>query len=869
MADVFDLVGKISVEYSDAVSGLEKVKNAAKNADDSVEGMDTSAKNASDSVKGMGNAADDAGESVEDAGDSAQNADGKFSTWQMTLANIVSDTIEGLISKCEELAGKIVDLGVTAVTNYADYEQLVGGVETLFGDSSDTLIEYAENAYKTAGISSNDYMETATSFATSLIQGVGGDTDKAVELVNLAITDMADNANKMGTDIESIQNAYQGFAKQNYTMLDNLKLGYGGTQEEMIRLINDSGVLDETIGSLDDVTFDQMIEAIHAVQDNLGITGTTAAEAGDTLSGSWSSTQALFDNILTKVGSELAPVIMTFLQDLSEWLETIDWNEFSQSIGEAFEGLFTWLQEIDWETFFETAFEKMEEFIGWIGEIAESIPGIADSLSTIADVLETLSPLIAGLAAGIAAFKVISTIVTTVVPAITSFAASVSAAGGGIAGIVSVVTGLLSPVSAIAILIGSLVALGVSLYQNWDSIKEIAADVWSAITGFVSTAWEKIKEIFSAIGTWFGERWKDVKGVFAAIGEWFGEKFTEAWDAITGVFAAIGTWFDENVIQPIAAVVEPYIQVAIGLIEGVWEIIQTVFSIVATWFDENVIQPVSEFFTGMWNTISETATQLWEDIKGVFSAVATWFDENVIQPVTGAFSDAWETLSTGASDAWKAVKEVFSGVAKFFKETFNGAWEWVKGVFEKGGEIFEGIADSISSAFKSIVNYIIDGINSAIAIPFDKVNGLLNTLKDASFLGISPFSDKWDYDPLPVPQIPELAQGGILKKGQTGYLEGTGAEAVVPLEKNTEWTQRVAQLIDNEQSGHYASADAQVVSLLAQIVNMMGEKDEGESPINITVNVESMNGSKNDADALADLVAQKLYHTIYRKKVTI
>lgn len=174
------------------------------------------------------------------------------------------------------LAEKMADVTKSAVGHYVEYEQLVGGVETLFKDSSGKLIDYAEKAYKTAGMSSNQYMNTATSFAASLIQGLGGDTAKAVELTNLAITDMSDNANKMGTDIGSIQDAYQGFAKQNYTMLDNLKLGYGGTQSEMIRLINDSGVLGEKIESLDNVTFDQMIEAIHKIQDNLGITGTTA-----------------------------------------------------------------------------------------------------------------------------------------------------------------------------------------------------------------------------------------------------------------------------------------------------------------------------------------------------------------------------------------------------------------------------------------------------------------------------------------------------------------------------------------------------------------------------------------------------------------
>lgn len=176
-------------------------------------------------------------------------------------------------------------------------------METLFKTSSAAVMEYAGNAYKTAGLSANEYMETVTSFSASLLQGLGGDTAKAAELADLAITDMADNANKMGTDMASIQYAYQGFAKQNYTMLDNLKLGYGGTQAEMIRLINDSGILNEKIEDLDNVTFDQMIQAIHEVQTQIGITGTTAMEAEETIQGSTAAMKSAWENLVTGLAS--------------------------------------------------------------------------------------------------------------------------------------------------------------------------------------------------------------------------------------------------------------------------------------------------------------------------------------------------------------------------------------------------------------------------------------------------------------------------------------------------------------------------------------------------------------------------------------
>ncbi|MBR5583173.1 MAG: hypothetical protein IKW21_01445 [Lachnospiraceae bacterium] len=183
-----------------------------------------------------------------------------------------------------------------AVKAYAEYEQLTGGVQTLFKDSSDKLIEYANNAYKTAGLSANEYMETVTSFSASLLQSLGGDTEKAADYADMAITDMSDNANKMGTSMEMIQNAYQGFAKQNYTMLDNLKLGYGGTQEEMKRLLADA----EAISGIkyDISSYADVVDAIHVIQTEMGITGTTAKEASETISGSIAAAKGAWQNFL-------------------------------------------------------------------------------------------------------------------------------------------------------------------------------------------------------------------------------------------------------------------------------------------------------------------------------------------------------------------------------------------------------------------------------------------------------------------------------------------------------------------------------------------------------------------------------------------
>lgn len=233
-----------------------------------------------------------------------------------TFSTLASGVGKGLATVAKVGAAAVTAgvAGVAALTKmgvegYAQYEQLVGGVETLFKESQNIVMGYAENAYKTAGMSANQYMETVTSFSASLIQSLDGDTAKAAEVGNMAITDMSDNANKMGTSIEMIQNAYQGFAKQNYTMLDNLKLGYGGTKEEMQRLIDDANKVKKANGEMANLSIDSfadVTEAIHIMQTEMGITGTTAREAATTIEGSLSMMKGAWQNLVVGMADEEA-----------------------------------------------------------------------------------------------------------------------------------------------------------------------------------------------------------------------------------------------------------------------------------------------------------------------------------------------------------------------------------------------------------------------------------------------------------------------------------------------------------------------------------------------------------------------------------
>ena len=255
---------------------------------------------------------------------------GESASAGMSAGGKIASSIKGAIA-----AAGIGTALKAAITEGAALEQSIGGIETLFKGSADTVKRYAEDAYKTAGLSANEYMETVTSFSASLISSLGGDTAAAAETANMAITDMSDNANKMGTSMEDIQNAYQGFAKQNYTMLDNLKLGYGGTKTEMQRLLADaekiSGIHYD-ISNLDDV-----YSAIHVIQEELDITGTTAKEAATTLSGSLASMKSSFKNLLGNLalGKDIGPSLTA----LSETVYTFLVGNLIPMVGNIIKGI--------------------------------------------------------------------------------------------------------------------------------------------------------------------------------------------------------------------------------------------------------------------------------------------------------------------------------------------------------------------------------------------------------------------------------------------------------------------------------------------------------------------------------------------------
>lgn len=310
------------------------------------------------------------------------------------FSSFASGAAKAIAGATTAIATGLGTIGKLALDNYADYEQLVGGVETLFKDGSDALMEYAKTAYKNAGVSANDYMKSVTSFAASLIQSLDGDTGKAVEYANTAMVDMSDNVNKMGTDMEMVQNAYNGFAKGEYRMLDNLKLGYSGSQEAMEQLIADAAAnteAQERLGVTVDATslsFANIVQAIHVVQSELGILGTTEQEAATTISGSIGMLKASFEDLLTGFGNadadigtlcdnvitsfeavvnNVSPIVENIIQAMPDALSVL-----IDAIGDMLPDLLTTVAEL-----FNEALAKLIELI------PELIPAATQAIDTL------------------------------------------------------------------------------------------------------------------------------------------------------------------------------------------------------------------------------------------------------------------------------------------------------------------------------------------------------------------------------------------------------------------------------------------------------------------------------------------------------
>lgn len=789
--ELFKLFGTIAVNNSEANQGIDETTDKA----------------------------EDAAGKVKDLGDEGDRTEGKLGKAFSKMGSAAVAVGKTIATGLAVASTAVVAVGKAAISSYADYEQLVGGVETLFDESSATVIANAQNAYKTAGMSANEYMETVTSFSASLLQSLGGDTKAAADKADMAITDMSDNANKMGTSIEMIQNAYNGFAKQNYTMLDNLKLGYGGTKEEMQRLLDDASKLSGI--EYDISSYSDIVDAIHIVQNEMGITGTTAKEASETISGSLNSAKASWQNLLTGIAdgnqdvgdlitqffdsivtvadnivpriaqvmgtlpqliTDLVPKLLTKVSELIDILLPVVVDgavsllnaivqvlpQLVTSILNALPALISGIEQV-----FYAIVDALPQLMTVICEaLPVLIPQLVDALVNMivylaTHIAEIIQPLIDNLP------EIIIAIVNALMDNLPAL----------IEGAVQLVIGIVQAIPQIIMaLIEALPTVIQSILEGlWNALPLLLEGIIS-IVGEIGTAiWDILSGFFTALGEWFGGLWESIKTIFAPVVEWFGNLFSTIWNSIVSVFSAVGSWVYDNIIAPVA-----------NFFKGLWEGIVSAFhTVIDPWIEiikraatlvyNTIIVPIKNFFTDLWNSI-----------VGIFSKVSGWFTDNIATPIKNIFSNIWNAMKNGASNAWEGIKSVFSKVTDWFKNIFSKAWQAVKNVFSTGGKIFDGIKDGIVNAFKTVVNAIIRGINKVIKVPFDGINWALEKIRGINILGVEPFG--W-ISTINTPQIPELEKGGVLKKGQVGLLEGKGDEAVVPLEKNTGWIRNVATQI--------------------------------------------------------------------------
>lgn len=468
------------------------------------------------------------------------------------------------ISAASAGIGAIVKSSASA---YADYEQNIGGVETLFKDNADTIVKYASEAYKTAGISANDYMQNVTSFSASLLQGLGGDTAQAAEIANEAMVDMSDNANKFGTDISSIQNAYQGFAKQNYTMLDNLKLGYGGTQAEMARLINDSGVLGDSIKvdekTVNSVSFDKMIEAIHKVQTELDITGTTSKEAATTVSGSLGSVKAAWANLMAGMGDKNAD-LKNLIKEMVSTVKTFAKN-IMPVIKQALSGVTTLISELAPDIAAELP-QLVSDLLPQIIEAGTQIfqalvKGISDNIGTITQAAITAITIIATALIQNAGPLVqsLATIITTIAQALpTILPGLISAIVEQIPTVIQAVLECLPAIIDGAIQI--VTALAKALVDNIDLIIDGAVQIIDALTMSLSdsdTAAKLAQSALEIIGTLTMELLKNLPDILAdgiliaveltkGIAQGMVDYFAPVSDALSDMLIDLTDWFSRK-----------------------------------------------------------------------------------------------------------------------------------------------------------------------------------------------------------------------------------------------------------------------------------------------------------------------------------
>lgn len=782
MQNKSSIVLNMNLNASGFARGIKSVIGSVKNMNESMKDATNSASKMSSVMKGIGSSAIKVGKGLAVAGAAAATA------------------VTALVSK--------------SVGAFADYEQLTGGVETLFGAGGRSVEEYAQSvgksvsdiqgkydslmsaqnvvlenankAYMTAGMSANEYMDTVTGFSASLISSLGGDTNKAADYANSALVDMSDNANKMGTDMESIKNAYQGFAKQNYTMLDNLKLGYGGTQEEMKRLLSDAEKL--TGQRYDISSFADITQAIHAIQTQMDITGTTAKEASTTISGSWGSLKAAFQNVLVGL--------------------TTGGDMFDQSLDALINTAVTFGQNI-------------------IPAIKGALSGVGYLIEGLAPVIgETIPPLINDLAPTLAnsAVSLISSLVNGLTQNATQFSECLSnMIIVAVAGISTVVPQLLDAASKIV----SNLMQGLT-----NSMPQIVNGAVTLIEGLVNGLVNNIPLLIMGAVQLVASL---ANGLIANL-----PRIIDAGvNLITGIVSASYSMMPQIIQNGMQLVVN----LAVGLVRAIPQLIAALPRITGAivkgfksvnWFDlglqliKSIWEGIKSIGSEMWNGVKEKTSELWGGVKNVVSEklnnIKSAYDAHggglkgatfaAIEGVKEYYRTGYDAINqlTGGKlgEVVNAVGEKMEVVKGKFSEAFGNVKNTVMTIFEN---IKNGITEKISAAVNK-VKEIFGSIADKVSEVWGKIKGIIKAPKivqkgTVSIAGVS--------TPIPKLGLEWNAKGGIMTRPTAfGYANGkvqmggeAGAEAILPLDRF--WNNLSQYIAESNKGGNTITNEIKIV----------------------------------------------------------
>ena len=591
--------------------------------------------------------------------------------------------------------GKIIS---SSLSEGANLQQSLGGIETLFKGSADKVKQYANDAYKTAGLSANDYMESVTGFSASLLQSMGGDTEKAAETANMALIDMSDNANKMGTSMESIQYAYQGFAKQNYTMLDNLKLGYGGTKAEMERLLADATKLtgvEYDINNLNDV-----YNAIHAVQEELGITGTTARESAETFSGSLASMKSAFSNVLG--GLSLGQDIQPALQALAETTSTFFFGNFLPMVSNILKSLPSAIA-----TFFQSAGPLFTQAgTDFLNNLGIGISGGMGGL--LATVMSTISPIVNAFQTVFGQLPVLfQTVVDAISPIITTIATAFTQLD--FSGLQTLITAIVPAITNAFSVMMAIVSPAIDMVVN------SFVGMWNAIQPLLAILADALMPVLQVVGAFLGGV---IKGALMGVSFAF-DSIRMIVEFLTPVISFLVDAF--NACVPALTVVAEWIGVAIGLFANFGTAGNSLKSIISSaWTNiETAISTAGSLISSVINTI-----------KTVFSSLSS-----AGSVLSGGLSSVWNLIKSAISLAGSAITGVINGVKSVFsglgtaggslQSTMSNAWNGMKNAISGAASGITGIVDGIKNTFNGLKNISLSGAGSAI------MNGFLDGLKSA------------------------------------------------------------------------------------------------------------------------------------------